>query len=139
MLGEFSNEQRLEEFLISLGAHPAAHPGVGGDALKGLPARRELDGHSGQAHAQGGHQREGQEDRRGRNLAAHRRPVNPVARFGAREDDLVAHAHLLGQAQNIVVGGEPVMIEFLQRPIPAFVFEAGRQAADAVRRFVDGD
>ena len=41
--------------------------------------------------------------------------------------------------ENLVVGGEPVMVELLQRPVPGFVFEAGRQAANAVSRFVYGD
>ena len=64
-------------------------------------------------------------------------PVDPVAGFRAGEDDTVAHAHLLGEGEDFVVAGEPVMIELLQRPVPSLVFEAGSEPADAVSRFVD--
>ena len=32
-----------------------------------------------------------------------------------------------------------MVVELLQRPVPAFVFEAGRQAPDLLSRFEDAD
>ena len=52
LLGEFTDQQRLEEFLVSFPPHPAAQPLIGGDALEWLPARREFDVHGRQPHAQ---------------------------------------------------------------------------------------
>ena len=92
-----------------------------------------------QAHAQRGGQGERQEDGGGRDFAADGLAVHPVAGLWTREDDLVADAHFCRQCEDVVVGGEPVVVELLEAPVPVVVFEAGGQAPDAVGGFVDGD
>ncbi len=140
LLAELADQQRAEELVVARRPHVAQEPLVRRDVFQRLPERRQLEERARQQKARLRQQRHRQRQRRDRrDLRADDLAVDPIARFRAREDDFVADAHFLRQREDRIVGLEPVVVELLQPPVPAIVFEPARQPAHAGLGFVERD
>ena len=107
--------------------------------LQRPPIAREFQVEHRERHAHKGDWRKGKAQRGRRNFRAVGGAIDPDARLGAQDAQAITRADLFDEAQRVVVVGEPVVVEFLERPIPLGFAEAGSEAADLRRGFVTFD
>ena len=109
-------------------------------ALEGLPVRGEFEIDARETEGDLVKQAQPLEQQGGKGRIE-LQEVALVIRHGdrAHEANLVAHPHFGCQGQHVSVGGKPVVIELLHRPVPGGLFEPSRQTARLIAGLKDGD
>jgi hypothetical protein len=116
LLPKLADEHRPPDGVIDTGADPFPQPGIRGDALQGLPIRRELEVDADEAEANQVDRPEvAQRELDGFDVRVKGLELVLVIHHGPRaaKDDLVAPAQLVDQPEHVLVGREPVVVELL--------------------------
>jgi hypothetical protein len=143
VLAELAHQQRFPQRVVHALAHVLAQPLLGRHLLQRLPVGAQLELQAGPPEADHVAQREMPQQKE-RHVGEHRVEGMEVAlivdgRDRPREQHFIARPDLVDQAQHVLIGLEPVMVELLHRPVPVRFLEPGGQPAHLRRGLVDGD